>query len=118
MHLSFWRRSGGSDVDDEAEARVAGADLVVFVVDGREGLAAGDETIAQELRATGKPVVLAVNKTDDKQARAQAAEFHRLGIDTQVEIAAEHGEGVAVMVAIKRALDPHGIMNPGKTVPP
>lgn len=70
------------------------ADLIVMVVDGREGLMTGDEEIARRIRKLGCPVILAVNKTDDKQARAQAGEFHRLGMETQIEIAAEHGEGV------------------------
>lgn len=71
-----------------------GADLVVFVVDGREGLASGDEAIAQELRRRGLPVLLAINKVDDKRARAGALDFWRLGFDPVVEISAEHGTGV------------------------
>ncbi|HEY8550892.1 MAG TPA: ribosome biogenesis GTPase Der [Vicinamibacterales bacterium] len=70
------------------------ADLLVFVVDGREGLVPGDEEIAATLRQTGRPVVLAVNKTDDRRARARAVEFYNLGFEPLVEIAAEHGEGV------------------------
>src|SRR5688572_16555117 len=57
------------------------ADLLVFVVDGREGLISGDETIAGELRQSGLPVVVAVNKTDDKRARAGATEFYQLGFE-------------------------------------
>ena len=71
------------------------ADLVVLVVDARDGLVPGDREIVQRLRALGRPAILAVNKTDDKKARAGASEFHRLGLDPVVEIAAEHGDGVA-----------------------
>jgi small GTP-binding protein len=71
-----------------------GADLVVLVVDGQEGLVPGDEQIAQRIRALNVPVVLAVNKTDDHEARRRAGEFHRLGIDPVVEVSAEHGDGV------------------------
>src|SRR5262245_50553859 len=71
------------------------ADLVVFVVDGREGLVPADEEIARRIRTLGRPVVVAVNKTDDRRARDGAAEFHRLGFEPIVEIAAEHGDGVA-----------------------
>src|SRR5262245_14640936 len=46
---------------------IGAADLVVLVVDGRDGLVAGDERIAHELRATGRPIVVAINKTDDKR---------------------------------------------------
>ncbi len=70
------------------------ADVVVFVVDGREGLVAGDEEIAADLRTVDAPVLLAVNKTDDKRARGRALEFYELGFEPVVEIAAEHGEGV------------------------
>lgn len=70
------------------------ADLIVFVVDGREGLVSGDEEISQAARDAGVPVILAINKTDDRRARDGAVEFHRLGFDPVVEISAEHGAGV------------------------
>ncbi|MGH9371530.1 MAG: ribosome biogenesis GTPase Der, partial [Vicinamibacterales bacterium] len=63
-------------------------------VDGREGLVPGDEEIAAALRSASVPVVMAVNKTDDKRARGRALEFYQLGFDPVVEIAAEHGQGV------------------------
>jgi GTP-binding protein len=70
------------------------ADLLVFVVDGREGLVSGDEEIAATLRPAAAPVLMVVNKTDDKRARGRAFEFYRLGFEPVIEIAAEHGEGV------------------------
>jgi GTP-binding protein len=70
------------------------ADIVVFVVDGREGLVPGDEEIASRLRSVKVPVLMAVNKTDDKRARGRAVEFYQLGFEPVVELAAEHGEGV------------------------
>jgi GTPase len=70
------------------------ATVIVFVVDGREGLVAGDQEIAAALRLLGTPVLLAVNKTDDKRARGRALEFYELGLEPVVEIAAEHGEGI------------------------
>jgi GTP-binding protein len=73
---------------------IADADLLVLVVDGREGLVPGDEEIAQAVRGADKPAIVAINKTDDRRARAGALEFHRLGFDPVVEISAEHGEGV------------------------
>ena len=71
-----------------------GAALVVLVVDGQEGLVPGDEEIARRVRALGVPVVLAVNKTDDHEARRRVNEFHRLGLDPVLEVSAEHGDGV------------------------
>ena len=70
------------------------ADVIVFVVDGREGLVPGDQEIAQALRDSKAPVIMAVNKTDDKRTRGRILEFYELGFDPVVEIAAEHGEGI------------------------
>ena len=75
--------------------RAAGAvDLVVFVVDGREGPVPADEEVARELRVRGVPVVVAINKMDDHRARDRVPEFHRFGFEPIVEIAAEHGQGI------------------------
>ena len=75
--------------------RAAGAvDLVVFVVDGREGPVPADDEVARELRVRGVPVVLAINKMDDHRARDRVLEFHRFGFEPIVEIAAEHGQGI------------------------
>ena len=82
----------------QGQRAIGGADLIVFVTDGREGLVGGDQTIAQELRATGKPMLLAINKTDDKRARGAASDFYELGIDPIFEISAEHGTGVAELL--------------------
>jgi GTP-binding protein len=70
------------------------ADIIIFVVDGREGLVPGDQEIAARLRSATVPVLMAVNKTDDKRARGRAVEFYQLGFEPVVEMAAEHGEGV------------------------
>jgi GTP-binding protein len=70
------------------------ADLAILVVDGREGLVPGDQTIARELRTRGLRVVLAVNKTDDKRGRLGATEFYQLGFEPLIEVSAEHGTGV------------------------
>jgi GTP-binding protein len=81
-------------VFERGKRAVAHADLVVFVVDGREGLVPGDEDIASAVRELDVPVVLAVNKTDDRRAREGALELYRLGFDPVVEVSAEHGHGV------------------------
>src|SRR5690348_807799 len=73
---------------------IAAADLLVFVVDGREGLVPGDEDITRTIRESDTPTLLAINKTDDRRAREGALEFYRLGFDPMFEISAEHGEGV------------------------
>jgi GTP-binding protein len=89
---------------------IAGAELLVLVVDGREGLQPGDERIARELRETGHPVLLAINKTDDKRSQKSAMEFYQLGFDPVLEISAEHGHGVAELLdEIVRKLEEGGL---------
>jgi GTP-binding protein len=72
---------------------IASADLLVFVVDGREGLVAGDREIARVVREADRPVILAINKTDDRRSQAGTLEFYQLGFDHVHEISAEHGNG-------------------------
>ena len=81
-------------VDKQARAAVEEADIVVFVVDGRDGLTAVDETIAAELRRSQKPVILAVNKTDFADPDLILADFYTLGIADTLAIAAEHRRGL------------------------
>jgi GTP-binding protein len=69
------------------------ADLLVFIVDGRQGLVPGDHEIADALREANKPALLAINKTDDRRAKG-SVDFFQLGFDPVTEISAEHGEGV------------------------
>ncbi len=85
-------------VVEQGQRAIGGADLLVFLVDGREGLIPGDERIARELRETDRPVLLAVNKTDDKRSQKSIVDFYQLGFDPLLEISAEHGTGVAELL--------------------
>jgi GTP-binding protein len=87
------------------------ADIVVFVVDAKEGVVPGDEEIVKRIRVLGRPVIVAINKTDDKRAQSRAVEFYKLGIEPVVEVSAEHGTGVAELL---EALVP--LLPAGKTV--
>ena len=69
------------------------SDLLLFVVDGKEGLTAADEAVWERLRAYGKPTILVVNKGDTKAAQMSFGEFYALGIDTVMLVSAEHGGG-------------------------
>ena len=100
-------------VVQQGHRAIVGADLLVLLVDGREGLIPGDERIARELRETGTPVMLAINKTDDKRSQKSAMEFFQLGFDPVLEISAEHGTGVAdlldeIVNRLGRGLRAHG----------
>jgi GTP-binding protein len=74
------------------------ADLVFFMVDGRDGLTAGDELIVTALRRTGKQQVLVVNKTDGVDADTVLADFFSLGMGEPQPIAAVQGRGVAALM--------------------
>ncbi len=85
-------------------AAIDEADVVLFMVDGRAGLTASDEAIAQHLRKLEKPAMLVVNKIDGVDADAASAEFWQLGMDDMYQIAAAHGRGVAALIDL--ALNP------------
>jgi len=85
-------------VFERGQRALSSADVVVFVVDGREGLVPGDEEIAATVRDAGVPVILAINKMDDRRARAGALELYRLGFDPIHEVSAEHGQGVGELL--------------------
>lgn len=75
-------------------AAIEEADMVLFLVDARDGLTPGDINIANHLRQCQKPVVLVVNKTDGYQPEVAQAEFHSLGMGEIHAIAAAHNRGV------------------------
>jgi len=79
---------------ERGQRAVADADLLVLVGDGRDGLVPGDREIARFVREADRPLLLTINKMDDKRARAGALDFYQLGIDPVFEISAEHGQGV------------------------
>ncbi|HLF09794.1 MAG TPA: ribosome biogenesis GTPase Der [Gammaproteobacteria bacterium] len=81
-------------VAEQVDIAVEEANAVVFVVDHKSGLTAEDERIAERLRRAGKPVVIAVNKTEGVADEIGEAEFHRLGLGSPIGIAALHGQGI------------------------
>jgi GTP-binding protein len=76
------------------------ADVVLFVVDGRAGLTAQDELIADELRKTGRRVLVVVNKAEGMRLEDAAAEFHALGLGDPLPVSAAHGENVSDLMDI------------------
>ncbi|HTJ91935.1 MAG TPA: ribosome biogenesis GTPase Der [Pararobbsia sp.] len=71
------------------------SDVIVFIVDGRNGLAPQDKTIADYLRKSGRPIVLVVNKAEGMRYGTAAAEFYELGLGDPRAISSAHGDGVA-----------------------
>lgn len=80
-----------TQVKKQAELAVEEADVIVFVVDGRTGLTAEDENVANLLRRANKPVVLVVNKIEDFQKKDSLYEFYSLGLGDPLPVSAEHG---------------------------
>lgn len=87
---------GGMDksVFEQAAEALVEADVVLFVVDGREGITGLDEAVSEKIRASGKPVLLVVNKVDGPEQEAKAtADFHGLGFEIAT-VSAAHGYGL------------------------
>jgi GTP-binding protein len=130
-HLTRDRRYGEADyfgaplrivdtggLDPEAEREVVGAgihrqalraideaDAVVLVVDGRAGVSAIDQALAKQLRATGKPLFLAINKMDHPSRDDLQHEFHELGLSAMYPVSASHGRGIdALLEAVTQAV--------------
>ncbi|MGC2456532.1 MAG: ribosome biogenesis GTPase Der [Gallionellaceae bacterium] len=76
------------------------ADIVLFLVDGRQGVTPQDTIIATELRKSGRPVLLLVNKAEGMQRARVAAEFYELGLGEPLPVSSAHGDNVAEVVDI------------------
>ncbi|HZN27202.1 MAG TPA: ribosome biogenesis GTPase Der [Burkholderiales bacterium] len=76
------------------------ADVVLFMVDARAGLTAQDEVIADELRKTGRRVMVVVNKAEGMSPETAAVEFHALGLGEPLTISAAHGENVSDLMDV------------------
>jgi GTP-binding protein len=81
-------------VKDQAEAAIAEADVIIFMVDVRDGVIAADCEIADLLRTCHKPVILAANKVDNVKLESQIADFYQLGVGAPLAISAQHGRGI------------------------
>ena len=79
---------------EQTKAAIKNADICLFVIDAREGLTAGDEIVADALRKSGKPVILAANKSEGKTDASLEADGYALGFGEPVAISAEHGLGL------------------------
>ena len=95
--------TGGIDIGDEhfndeikvqAEIAIEEADVVVFVVDGKEGLTANDYVVKDILMKSNKKVIVAINKCDSKESRDNIYDFYVLGFDNYIEISGEQNTGI------------------------
>jgi GTP-binding protein len=107
-----------AQVRGAAEEALHESNLLLFVVDAKEGLSLIDEELARVLRKSQKPVVLVVNKIDDDKHLPHAVEFDSLGFKSSVAISAEHDRGISDLIdAIDRHLpSPSKIEHPGSSI--
>ncbi|WP_211463705.1 ribosome biogenesis GTPase Der [Collimonas silvisoli] len=82
----------------QTKQAVAEADVVIFIVDGRQGLTPHDKTITDFLRKSGRSVMLVVNKSEGMKYTSVTAEFYELGMGDPYVISAAHGDGVVDLV--------------------
>ena len=92
----------------QVELAIAEADVVVLVVDARDGLLPTDQAILERLRRTSKPMLLAVNKLDGLDESVALADFARLGVARPLPLAASHGHGTLQLVKAIETLLPAG----------
>ncbi|MBQ4081031.1 MAG: 50S ribosome-binding GTPase, partial [Thermoguttaceae bacterium] len=104
------------DVEQQIQAAIDLADLILFVVDARDGLAPLDEYVAERLRKLRIPIILVANKCDGGNQEYDSQEFHRFGWDV-VPVSAKQKRGrVALMDAIEKALPVSAFFDDGKDV--
>ncbi len=84
-----------SEIKTQVEIGILEADKIIFVVDAKEGLTAGDKEVKELLQKSGKEVIVAINKVDNKQAEDNVYDFYELGFDTYIQISGEHNRGIA-----------------------
>lgn len=82
----------------QAELAIDTANVIIFIVDGRAGITAADEEVAEMLRRSKKPIVLVVNKIDHPKFEDSVYDFYSLGIGTPISISAEQGLGIGDML--------------------
>ncbi len=90
-----------TEIKMQAEIAIDEADVVVFIVDGKEGLTANDLVVRDLLRKSNKKIIVAINKVDVKTAQENIYDFYELGFDTYIPISSIHNTGyIELMEAI------------------
>ena len=82
------------EIKGQAELAIDEADIVLFVVDGKEGLTSSDDIVKNMLMKSGKEVIVVINKTDSKLFKEHEYDFYSLGFENYVNISAEAGTGI------------------------
>jgi GTPase len=115
--IGLMRREKASDVITKAAIEqvnlaLDAANVIILVVNVQEGIVPLDREVAQRLRQSGKPILLAVNKVDTEKAEPGVAEFTNLGFDKILPVTAIHGEGIEALMDAATALLPARVEEP------
>ncbi len=85
-------------MEQQVRAAIDEADYLIFLLDGKDGLISTDEIIASQLRKSGKPIAIAVNKSENLDKNLVSSDYYRLGLGEPFFIAAAHGRGVKTLI--------------------
>jgi GTP-binding protein len=118
--IGLLRREKATDVITQAaleqvELAIEAADVIILTVNTQEGIVPLDREVADRLRATSKPVLVAANKVDNRRLEPAAAEFAELGFEKVFPLTAIHGEGIEALMRDATALLPEATEESGET---
>jgi len=102
MEIEMTAKKISDAAEQQVDFAIQASSVVLFVVDVREGITALDEIVAAKLRRFGKEVILVANKADSEDIEDDAFEFLRLGLGDAMPVSAEHGRGIADLLAVTK----------------
>ncbi len=115
--IGLLRREKSTDVITKAaleqvEIAIEAASSIILVVNVQEGVTPLDREVAQKLRTSGKPILVAINKVDTSLAEKNMDEFARLGFEKMFPVSAIHGEGIINLMDAATAFIPAAALEP------
>ena len=98
--IDYSDQTFNSEIKMQVEIAIDESDVILFVVDGKEGLTPNDLLIRDMLKRSGKKVIVVINKTDSKKSEDNIYEFYSLGFDDYLSVSAEHGYGFSDLLDV------------------
>ncbi len=96
--IDIAKESFNNEIKTQAEIAIDEADVVIFIVDGKDGITANDLVVRDMLRKSNKKVIVAINKVDNKQREENIYDFYELGFDIYIPISAEHSKNISELM--------------------
>lgn len=98
--LNYSADDFSDEIKMQVEVAIEESDVIIFIVDGKEGLTSNDIKIRDMLKKSGKKVVVAINKVDSRKSDQNIYDFYALGFDDYIPVSAEHGSGVSNLLDV------------------